>query len=292
MLFLEGVPGIGVNRKLKDSVFSLLFSDPDILRSLYGALEGVELAPDVPISINTLSDVLFKDQINDLSFTVDKRLVVLTEHQSTVNPNMPIRLLKYIAWVYDDIVVTKKTYAKKLVPIPWPEFFVLYNGKEDCPDKVTLKLSDAFMDSRPAGLELIVTVYNINPGHNGGMLKKCAELDGYSFFMDRIREYRKTIADKMLAVKKAIDDCKKRNILREFLEKYSTEVLDMLLTEWKTEEYAEAQREEGREEGEKKKALEDARNFLALGVSPATVAKASGLDLETVKALSEAERRV
>ncbi|GHV90722.1 hypothetical protein AGMMS50268_12250 [Spirochaetia bacterium] len=53
------------------------------------------------MSINTLTDVFFKDQINDLSFTVDNRLVVLIEHQSTINPNMPIRLLMYIARVYE-----------------------------------------------------------------------------------------------------------------------------------------------------------------------------------------------
>jgi hypothetical protein len=48
------------NAKHKDSVFSLLFSNPDVLRELYGALEGVDLPDDMPININTLQDVLWK----------------------------------------------------------------------------------------------------------------------------------------------------------------------------------------------------------------------------------------
>ena len=53
-------PGaMGANTKYKDSVFSFLFSDPDLLRELYCALEGVALPSDVPVTINTLQDVLY-----------------------------------------------------------------------------------------------------------------------------------------------------------------------------------------------------------------------------------------
>ncbi|GHV92022.1 hypothetical protein AGMMS50268_25250 [Spirochaetia bacterium] len=244
---------MGTNREYKDSVFSFLFSDPDILRGLYGALEGVALSPDVPISINTLTDVFFKDQINDLSFTVDNRLVVLIEHQSTINPNMPIRLLMYIARVYEKIIDRKKIFASKSIPLPWPEFIVLYNGTAPYPDQRTLKLSDTFIKpggaARPVDLELTVKVYNINTGHNEGILKKSEELNGYSVFVDKVREYTKTIPDSKHAFREAINDCIEHNILREFLESHAAEVINMLLTEWSTEEWGEVQREEGREEG-------------------------------------------
>ncbi|MDR1868950.1 MAG: hypothetical protein LBQ82_03085, partial [Treponema sp.] len=59
------------NTKFKNSVFTLLFSDPALLRELYCALEGVSLPPDAPVSINTLDDVLFMDLINDISFEID-----------------------------------------------------------------------------------------------------------------------------------------------------------------------------------------------------------------------------
>jgi hypothetical protein len=286
------------NRQYKNSVFSLLFSDPEVLRRLYAAIEGVEVAPDAPVSINTLTDVIFMDQINDLSFTLDDRLIVLLEHQSTINPNMPLRLLLYIARVYEKIIALKKIYAKKLVKIPWPEFIVLYNGTEECPDQMTLKLSDAFKEAGDLlggaggapGLELVIKVYNINPGHNEGMLKKCGELDGYSVFVDKVRQYAQTIPDEKLAFKEAINDCIKHNILREFLEMHASEVANMLLTEWNLEDALEVEREEGFEEGlergREEATKETARNLLALGVSPATVAQATGLDLEAIKGLA------
>ncbi|AEF85045.1 conserved hypothetical protein [Treponema primitia ZAS-2] len=185
-------------------------------------------------------------------------------------------------------------YKTSLVKIPKPEFIVFYNGPGETPEKWKLWLSDAFIGLEPGEkvpLDLIVTVYNINPGHNEGMLEKCEELSGYSIFVDKVREYKKTISDKDIAFRQAINDCIEHNILREFLKLHATEVLQMLLTEWNTEEALAFEREEGwkegREEGEKKKALETAKNLLALGVSLDTVAKAVGLDMETVKSLAQ-----
>jgi hypothetical protein len=279
---------MGVNRQLKDSVFSFLFSDPVVLRGLYSALEGVDLAPDVPISVNTLTDVLFKDQINDLSFTVDNRLVVLIEHQSTINPNMPLRLLKYIARVYEKIAGTRKLSTTELVPIPWPEFIVLYNGTDPYPDQVTLKLSDAFTApgalpggaERPVALELMARVYNINHGHNEAMLKKCEELSGYSTFIDKVREYAKAIPDENTAFRKAINDCIEHNVLKEFLELHATEVLEMLLTEWSTEEWGAARWEEGMKEGEIKGELK-VLELVRQGYTPEQIEARLSLTAET-----------
>ena len=50
-----------VNRNHKNSVFSSLFSTPDILRELYSAIEGVTIPPDIRIDINTLSNLLAKN---------------------------------------------------------------------------------------------------------------------------------------------------------------------------------------------------------------------------------------
>ena len=189
-----------VNAKYKDSVFSFLFSNPDVLRELYSAIEGVDLPADTPISINTLSDILYMDQINDISFTVDNRLVVLIEHQSTINRNMPLRLLMYIARVYEKIIDRKKLYQSKPEKIPEPEFIVLYNGKAEYPDREVLKLSELFKDAAnlraapsAAALELIVHVYNINQGRNAALFARSKTLGGYSAFIDKIRENEKTM---------------------------------------------------------------------------------------------------
>ena len=91
------IESMSANVKFKASLFTFLFSEPEVLRELYSALEGVSLPPDVPVTINTLEDVLFMDRVNDISFEIGGKLVVLIEHQSTINPNIALRLLMYIA---------------------------------------------------------------------------------------------------------------------------------------------------------------------------------------------------
>ena len=70
------------NRNFKDSVFTTLFGDPDQLRELYSALKGVTLPADIPVSVNTLERALFMDLINDISFEIGGKLIILIEHQS------------------------------------------------------------------------------------------------------------------------------------------------------------------------------------------------------------------
>lgn len=186
------------NAQHKDSVFSLLFSKPELLRELYGALEGVELPEGTPITINTLKDVLFMDRINDISFEIDGKLIVLLEHQSTVNPNLPLRMLLYIARLYEKTLKGRNIYASKRVPIPFPVFIILYNGKAELPDQMTLKLSDLFEQpgsllsaEREAMLELTVKVFNINHGKNKEVVERCQTLYQYTPLSTRYKSLRK-----------------------------------------------------------------------------------------------------
>ena len=300
---------MGVNSRYKDSVFSFLFSDPDTLRELYCALENVTLPEDVPVTINTLQDVLFIDRINDISFEIGGKLVILVEHQSTINPNMTLRLLMYIARVYEKIMGDKNIYATRAIPIPRPEFFVLYNGVSPYPDEKILKLSDAFESGETLGLseksspslELVVRVININEGRNEGIAKKCKILGEYQAFIGKVREFEKETGDREDAMKKAVRYCRDQDILKEFLEQNGTEVMNMLITEWKMEDAlavryeegledgVEKGREEGREEGMERgmeKGREEmARNALAKGLSLEVIHDITGLDIETLKNL-------
>ena len=225
---------MGANTKYKDSVFSFLFSDPDKLRELYCALEGVSLPEDVPIKINTLSDVLFMDRINDISFEIGGKLVILIEHQSTLNPNIALRLLMYIARVYEKIIDRKTIYSTQLQLLPQPEFFVLYNGIADFPDEKIIKLSESYENITSLGLskkekpalELEVKVININQGRNEEIIKRCKTLAGYSAFVGKVYEfeYGKDGLTREEAIKKAVKYCIENDILKEFLEKNSSEV--------------------------------------------------------------------
>jgi len=250
------LPHMSANEKHKNSMFSLLFSDKDILRELYSAIEGVQLPSDTSIDINTLSNALFMGQINDVSFTVGGRLIVLLEHQSTINENMPLRLLMYVARVYEKIIDRIKLYQTNPERIPEPVFIVLYNGRDPYPEHTVLRLSDAFRDSaglraekpgEPA-LELVVHVYNINQGYNVELLGKCETLGGYSVFVSKVWEYRRTM-DLEDAMKAAILYCIENDILKLFLESNSSEVMNMLITEWNLEEAQKAWFAQGMDQG-------------------------------------------
>jgi hypothetical protein len=246
---------MGVNREYKDSVFSWLFSEPGTLRELYGALAGVSVDP--AITINTLEGVLFKARMNDISFEIGQRLVILLEHQSTINENMPLRILLYIARIYEGITAKRDIYREKRIPLPFPEFIVLYNGTAPYPDEHSLRLSEAFSDPGELGLsggnflplELVVKVYNINRGHNEAMLKRSKTLGAYSFFIATVREYEQRVKSRDEAMKLAVNECIAKGILREFLESHGTEVINMLLTEWNWDDALAVREEEGRTEG-------------------------------------------
>ena len=248
------------NREFKSSVFSLLFGKPEILRKLYSAIEGVELPLDVPININTITGVLVKGLRNDISFTIDNRLIILIEHQSTISENLPLKIFKYIEKIYDKIIDYKKMHIKQLIKIPKPEFIVLYNGKEPFPEKKELRLSNAFLnteglvtDNNRISLELVVQVYNINHGQNQEIQQKCEILNEYSLFIEKIREYEKTGIALAESVINAVKYCIENNILKEFLREHGSEVIGIMVEEYTTEDFIEAiadeAREEGREEG-------------------------------------------
>jgi predicted transposase/invertase (TIGR01784 family) len=286
---------VNVNKEYKDSVFSLLFSNPNVLRELYSAIEGVDLPPDIPIDINTLSGVITQKQINDISFTIDNRLVVLIEHQSTINNNMPLRILIYISRVYEEIIDHRKTYQTKLEKIPRPEFIVLYNGNAPYPDHKELRLSEAFKDAvdlklveenAEFPLELVVQVYNINRGHNEEILKRCEALDNYSFFMDKIREFQKMNLKLAKAVPHAIKYCIDNDKLKDFLETHGSEVHNMLMGEYNEEEHMEVVREEALEEGIERGMTTAARNALAQGIPTETIQKITGLDMQVIEAMN------
>jgi hypothetical protein len=277
------------NTKYRNSVFSLLFSEPAALRELYSAIEGRPLDADAVITINTLQNVLFMEQYNDISFTVDNKLVILIEHQSTINPNMPLRLLLYIARVYEKIIDRKSLYRETKLSIPRPEFIVLYNGEKPFPDQKTLKLSEAFEAVKDMAneLELTITAYNINKGHNENILQKSETLNGYSTFIEKIREHRKKLPlDE--AMKAAVKYCVEHRILSKFLLENSSEVMNMVLTDWNIDDAKEVWQEEARQEGLE----ETAKRALVEGLPVDLIHNITGLPVPAIEKLSLCASRI
>lgn len=292
---------MNLNRNFKASIFSDLFSNPDILRELYCALEGVTLPDNIPVTINTLEDVLFMDQINDISFEIDGKLVILIEHQSSINPNIALRLLMYIARVYEKITDDKNLYSEKQIPVPRPEFFVLYNGKAPYEEQAVLKLSDSFekltslgiTEKETPALELEVKIININDGKNNELVEKCKTLAHYRAFVSKVREFEKEANSHQEAVKKAIYYCRDHDILKEYLENKASEVLNMLITEWNWDDAKEVWQaealekgyEQGIEKGLEKGRMEIARKMKTRGKSIDEIAEDTGLQPETIEIL-------
>jgi hypothetical protein len=237
------------NREHKSSVFTELFSEKNNLLELYNAVSGNNYPENTQIEIVTLPDVLYGEQVNDIAFVIENRLVVLIEHQSSINNNMPLRMLIYMAREYELLTKSKDVYKEKLIKIPAPEFIVLYNGKRKFPDYKEMRLSDAFIfHSDACFLELVVKVYNINKGRNVEMANRSPVLEGYETFIAEIKENLKRMGLPS-AVKAAIKSCISKNILVSYLQRNSSEVENMLLKEWKHEEALVVRYEEGMEDG-------------------------------------------
>jgi hypothetical protein len=220
-------------------------------------MSGKNLPPDTPVEIATLSDVLFTERQNDVAFIVGGRIVIFIEHQSSLNENMPLRLLIYAARVYEKIINNDDIYKKKLIKLPKPDFIVLYNGVEPFEDEKTLRLSDAFMEApgelAEAGLggslELTVRVVNINEGRNEDIVRKCETLNGYVIFIGKIRSYLKADMNLTEAVTAAVKDCIRENILADFLKSNSSEVINMLTMEFDIDRARVVWMQEAKEEG-------------------------------------------
>ena len=241
---------MSANREYKDSVFSLYLSDPQRLIDVYNAVANTNYPPDTPVEINTLTDVLYKNQINDLSFVLDDQVVVLIEHQSTINENMALRLFLYSARVYEKITKQKSLYKKKRIKIPVPQFIVLYNGNEPFPEHAVQKLSDNYIvEQENPQLELKVSIYNINYEVNAEIVQKSKSLNEYSQFIGKIKD---NLADGLTleeSIKQTIEYCIEHNIMKEFLEANGSEVANMLLSGWNMDEALAVSKEEGFEDG-------------------------------------------
>ena len=288
------------NRRYKDSVFVDLFSEDRTAKAnflaLYNALHGTDYQSTAILKNTRLKQVLYMSFANDVSYLVDNKIIVLAEHQSTINPNMPIRCLEYIAHLYEQFYKSKEKYSRKQLAIPTPEFYIFYNGKQPYTTNSVLKLSDSFTQTYDEyALELSVKVVNINYDKASEILKLCKPLEQYSLFVDAVR--RNIAVDKEHGFEKAIKECIQNDILREYLQRKAKEVLNMLIGEYDYDTDIAVQREEsfdmglvegearGRSEGSRQAKLETAKNLLQLGLSREKIAQATGLTTAEVEAI-------
>ena len=238
------------NKQYRNSVFCSYFNEPKRLLSLCNAVLGTKYTDATKLKINTLEGMFFDDQKNDISCTIEEHFLVLIEHQTSVNNNMPFRCLSYVAELLNKLVEDKqKIYRKSLIKFPAPKFFVLYDGNEAEPLKRKMKLSDAF-DGDSTSLELVVTAYNINHGLNQPLLQKCSYLDNYSILVGKVKEGIKAGLIRREAIANAVKFCLSNNVMKGYLEFHSEEVFNMLALQWDKDSAIKASFDDGVETGE------------------------------------------
>ena len=237
--------GMGNNtvRNYKDTVFRMLFNDKTELLALYNAVNHTDYKDSEVLQIATLESAIYMCMKNDVSFVMDTTLN-LYEQQSTVNPNMPLRHLLYVAKQFEELLIGKDLYSRKPIILPEPRFVTFYNGFEKQPERTILCLSSSYAShTETPNLELRVLQININPGYNEEIKENCPTLCQYILFVDRIRTYAKKIPLQE-AVERAVEECIKEGILSEFLLREKAKVVSMSIFEFDQELHDKTLREE------------------------------------------------
>lgn len=296
---------VTVNREYKDTMFRMIFREKKELLSLYNAVNNSDYQKEEDLQIVTLENAVYMNVKNDLAFLIDFHLH-LYEHQSSYNPNMPLRDLFYVSREYQKLVESRSIYTSSVVKIPAPRFITFYNGADDMPETVSLKLSDAYYtEEKEPALELKVIMLNLNMGNNWKLLESCRTLKEYMQYVERVRSYaRKPDMTLETAVERAVDECIKENILADFLRRNRAEAIYMSIFEYDEEkelalmrkdEYnagVKAGKKEGIKEGIKEGREGAAVRMLAAGTySIEEIASISGLSAEAVGMLKAAEKQ-
>lgn len=293
-----------VIRNYRDTLFRMLYRNKVRLLSLFNAVNGTHYDNPDDLTITTLEGVLYLGMKNDVSCIIDM-MMQLYEHQSTVNPNMPLRNLFYVSdllqkYIYEEGI---DIYSRKQIKIPTPKFVVFYNGDEEQPERKEIRLSKAFSaNTGETNMELVVLQININKGQNEELKAACKTLQEYAEFTERAREHRKEM-ELEDAIRTTIDECIRDGILKDFLLKNKAEVYHMCLYEFDVELHERVLREEEREEGRlegiregrlagqqegmqngKKFAKQVFKAFMS-GKTPETIAEELNVPLEEVKNL-------
>ena len=293
-----------VIRNYRDTLFRMLYRNKKRLLSLFNAVNGTQYDNPDDLTITPLEGVFYLGMKNDVSCIIDM-MMKLYEHQSTVNPNMPLRNLFYVSdllqkYIYEEGI---DIYSRKQIKIPTPKFVVFYNGDEEQPERKEILLSKAFSaNTGETNMELVVLQININKGQNEELKAACKTLQEYAEFTERAREHRKEM-ELEDAIRTTIDECIRDGILKDILLKNKAEVYHMCLYEFDVELHERVLREEEREEGRlegiregrlagqqegmqngKKFAKQVFKAFMS-GKTPETIAEELNVPLEEVKNL-------
>lgn len=287
-------------RNYKDRIFRMVFREKKALLALYNAMNETDYENEDDLKVTTLESALYLEMKNDVSFVLYDELL-LYEHQSTKNPNLPLRNLFYVSDVYSELTKDLFLYGSVPVQIPEPKFVVFYNGLENMQEREVLKLSSLYAKkAEHISLELEALVLNVNVGYNKILMERCRQLSDYAQFVSEVRKRLSKKIPLSEAVNEAVEDCIQRGILAEFLSKNRAEVIKVSIYEYDEEKVKRMFKEEcmklGMEQGKQlgieqgkqigiEQGIEQARVIFRLyisGKSEEDIARETGETIEMI----------
>ena len=295
---ITDVPNVA--RNYKDRIFRMVFREKKALLALYNAMNETDYENEDDLKVTTLESALYLEMKNDVSFVLYDELL-LYEHQSTKNPNLPLRNLFYVSDVYSELTKDLFLYGSVPVQIPEPKFVVFYNGLENMQEREVLKLSSLYAKkAEHISLELETLVLNVNVGYNKILMERCRQLSDYAQFVSEVRKRLSKKIPLSEAVNEAVEDCIQRGILAEFLSKNRAEVIKVSIYEYDEEKVKRMFKEEcmklGMEQGKQlgieqgkqigiEQGIEQARVIFRLyisGKSEEDIARETGETIEMI----------
>ena len=275
-----------INKQNKDRLFKFIFGSEtrkQYTLDLYNAVNGTAYSNPEELTLTTIEDVIYMGMKNDVSFLICDDMN-LYEHQSSYNPNMPLRGLLYFGKQYDKYLVSTgqraRVYGSTLVKIPTPKFIVFYNGDKRIDTRTELKLSDAFISDNGGDIEVKCTMININADSGDPLLYKCEALQGYAEFNAFVKKFKGEGFGLNTSVNMAVDECIKRNILKDIFEIHKSEVIEVCIEEYNEKEVMEVHYNEGREEGREEERTQNILAAIREGLSKETVMRIFKLTAE------------
>ena len=287
-------------RNYKDRIFRMVFREKKALLALYNAMNETDYENEDDLKVTTLESALYLEMKNDVSFVLYDELL-LYEHQSTKNPNLPLRNLFYVSDVYSELTKDLFLYGSVPVQIPEPKFVVFYNGLENMQEREVLTLSSLYAKkAEHISLELETLVLNVNVGYNKILMERCRQLSDYAQFVSEVRKRLSKKIPLSEAVNEAVEDCIQRGILAEFLSKNRAEVIKVSIYEYDEEKVKRMFKEEcmklGMEQGKQlgieqgkqigiEQGIEQARVIFRLyisGKSEEDIARETGETIEMI----------
>ena len=209
-----------LRKQHKDTMFREFFKVPqnflDLLKECRDNQLSLVIDDIEPFDLE--SNIAIRTRRNDVSFiTKDNHLIILIEHQSTINPKMALRLFIYFTELLQLWLKTNKINlysATKLPDLPIPEFYVVYNGV------APLKETSSVFKLESSGMKIDAEVKIIDIHFD--KLKDTESdnaLAGYAFFYKVYAEQVKKGLSAEKAFEIARNECIKRSYMTSFISK-------------------------------------------------------------------------